>query len=150
MEAQHETRIKGGLLHQIFTAHLMEGAQWPEAMEVDYPSHDRSPYWMERANERARRGRVQLREWHGTARLVADENGVERLVSFAPPVFAPLNRRLSVVAAKADEFADPKTLMGERKRARLLRPVLFAVATLAAKVERGERIAARRKRAKAA
>lgn len=146
MESKIESRVGvAGALREIFTAHL--GGEWPESMEVDYPAHDRSPYWSEKARLRA--PRLGLREWHGTARNVPDSDGVERLVSFAPAAPVALSKRLSIVAAKADELTDPKTAMGEVKRARLLRPVMLAVSSLLAKAERADKIEARRNRAKA-
>jgi hypothetical protein len=139
-----ESTKRSHLLHQVFTAHL-PGGEWPEELDVVTVAHERSDYWAKR--DAARPQRQPSRRWTGTAVNVVDAKGVKHLTSTRPAQVAPLSRRLSLVAAKADEIGDAK--MGEQKRARLLRPVLFAVAGLCAKSEKAGVIEARRKRAKA-
>ena len=135
----------GHLLARVFDSPFTQA--WPDFFDVDVVAHERSPHWQERAAKRP--ARVGLRTWRGTARNVVDEKGVETLLSEASPRAMPLGERMSRAGAKADALADPKVVMGVHKRARLLRPVLFAVGALSAKVEKAGVIEARRKRAKA-
>jgi hypothetical protein len=157
--------MTASLLHRTF-AHRETG-EWPDELHVDTVAHERSRF---AAQSKADAKALALhlaqgtRRWRGTARNVIDENGVEHLMSAAPPRAMPEAKRLSLLAAKADEIADipgmldlprnpPVAPIGEVKCARLLRPVLFAVGALCAKSERAgvrDARAAKRKAVEAA